>query len=184
MTNILYGCCYKADLELPNITYVDVIPGLKKSNNCSYLCQDIRTIDFQNYDIILCSPPCNYYSRANYRRDSSEYALRTKDLLPLCINKAYKSGKPFIVENVRNPKMFSKLQIPNDLFIYIYGRHTYFTNIMIDLTGVPQRKDFVAGGRLINYHDVSKRQGGYNVNNVFLRFLSVVLNKDLGGIYE
>lgn len=30
---ILYGCCYKADLQIPGVDYVDIIPGLKKSNN-------------------------------------------------------------------------------------------------------------------------------------------------------
>lgn len=176
---ILYGCCYKADLDLPNITYVDVLPNLKKSNNCVYIQQDIRDLDFNQFDIILCSPPCNYYSRANYRRNESEYALRTKDLLPLCINRAYLTHKPFIVENVRSPKLFSQLDIPADIFIYVYGRHTYFTNVMIDFSNIPQRQDFIAGGKLINYHDPSGREGGFNVNNVFKYFLSYVLKKDL-----
>lgn len=173
--SILYGCCFKADLHIPGITYVDIIPNLNKSCNCEYLQQDIREINFNDYDIILCSPPCNYYSRANYRRDSSDYALRTKDLLPLCINKAYRSGKPFMIENVRNKNLFKKLQIPNDIFIYEYGRHTYFTNVMIDLNGVPQDE----GTNNIQNISTNHRQGGFSVNSVFKWFLSVVLNKDL-----
>lgn len=76
---ILYGCCYKADLEMPNITYVDIIPGLIKSNNCNYVCNDIRNIDFTQFDILLLTPPCNYYSRCNYRRNTSKYAHKQKN---------------------------------------------------------------------------------------------------------
>lgn len=184
MEKILYGCCYKADLKLPGVTYVDVIEGLKKSHNCSYICKDIREINFNDFDIIICTPPCNYYSRCNYRRETSAYALSTKDLLPYCINMAYKSNKPFIIENVRSPHLFSKLQIPQDIFIYTYGRHTYFTNVMFSLENIPQRQDFLNGGILIRYYDnKSMREGGFNVNNVFIRFLEVVLNKEISDVW-
>lgn len=177
MSKILYGCCYKADLEIEGITYIDIIPNLKKSHGCDYLCKDIRQVDFNEFDIILCSPPCNYYSRGNYRRDSSAYSLSTRDLLPLCINRAYKTNKPFIIENVRNMNMFKKLDIPNNIFIYEFGRHTYFSNVMFSLENLPQINDN------INYIASTKRQGGFNVNVVFKRFLSVCLNKDfLGGV--
>lgn len=168
MKSILYGCCYKADLNKKNITYVDIIPGLKKTNKCKYICEDIRNINFNNYDLIICSPPCNYYSRANWRRDKSLYALTTKDLLPYCINAAYKTNKPFIIENVRNKNMMFNLDIPKDIFIYEFGRHTYFTNIMIDLTGLPQIFDN------IRFTNTKKRQGGFNVNTVFNYWLEYV----------
>lgn len=176
MTRILYGCCYTADLQIKDVEYIDILPDLKKSNNCLYIQKDIREVDFNNYDVIICSPPCNYYSRANYRRDSSHYALSTRDLLPLCINKANRTNKPFIIENVRNSRAFSKLQIPQDIYIYEYGRHTYFTNIMLDLSGLPQKEARDVSN--IQWIPQKHRQGGYSVNVVFLWFLSVVLNKD------
>lgn len=118
MSKILYGCCYYADLQRDNIVYVDIIPNLKKSNNCMYVCSDIKSVDFKQFDYIICTPPCNYYSRANYRRNTSEYALKTRELLPYCIKAAYASNKPFIVENVRNKKFMFSLDVPKDIFIY------------------------------------------------------------------
>lgn len=169
---ILYGCCYKADLNIDDVDYVDVIPGLLKSHNCNYICTSIENIKFTDYDVIICSPPCNYYCRHNWHRETSNYSLSTRHLLPFCINEAYKSGKPFIIENVRNMPMFKKLDIPKDIYIYTYGRHTYFTNVLLDLSGINQISEDIQN------ISSNKRQGGSNVNDVFLWFLSVVTNKD------
>lgn len=32
---------------------------------------DMMEVDLSSFDILLASPPCNYWSRANYRRDIS-----------------------------------------------------------------------------------------------------------------
>lgn len=167
MKKILYGCCYIADLDQDNITYVDIIPGLIKSHNCIYICDTIENINFNDYDIIICSPPCNYYSRANYRRNTSNYSQKTKHLLPYCINAAFESNKPFIIENVRNDKLFNELDLPKGIFIYKHGRHTYFTNRMINVENIEQKPD--------NIKNISskKRQGGENVNNVFKYFIEL-----------
>ena len=119
---------------------------------------DMLQVDLSNYDVLIATPPCNYYSRCNYRRDKSDYALSTKSLLPCIIKKFNDSGKLFIVENVRNYSMYKKCGIidycnKNGVLIYEYGRHTYFTNVMINLNGVKQRQDFLIGGYRINYHD-------------------------------
>ena len=58
-------------------------------------------------------------------------------------------------------------------FYYEYGRHSYFTNIMINFKGIPQQYDFAYGGVFINKD--SDRQGGKNVNIVFKHFLDYVL---------
>ena len=70
---------------------------------------DMMDIDLTPYDFIIATPPCNWYSKANYRRNVSEYALKTKHLLPDIIAKLYQLGKPFIVENVQNKSL-----IPHD----------------------------------------------------------------------
>lgn len=168
---ILYGCCFTADLNCELIDYVDIIPNLKKSKG-RYICSSIENINFNDYDIILCSPPCNFYSRAAGNRHS-DYALKTRHLLPFCINEAYKTGKPFIVENVRNRKYMFNLDIPNDVIIIEYGRHTYFTNILFNIQSAVQRQDFKMHGHVIKYDDMPdlSHQGGFNVNNVFVEFL-------------
>lgn len=177
--NILYGCCFKADLHLPGITYVDIIPNLKKSNNCAYICSDIYDVNFNKFDVLILTPPCNYYSKCNYRRDVSQYALATKNLLKFCIIAAVFSGKPFLIENVRNSVIFKQEHIYEicdvlGVLVYTYGRHTYFTNRLIDFTNVPQRQDFTNGGYVIKYDDMHNKedhQGGFNVNNCIHHFL-------------
>ena len=182
--SVLYGCCYTADLDSDYITYVDILPNLKKRKG-TYLCTDIRCVDFTKYDVILCSPPCNFYSRAAGNRHST-YALSTRELLPFCINEAYKSGKPFLIENVRNRKYMFHLDIPSDVIIIEYGRHTYFTNVLFNLQLAPQRQDFKNHGYVIRYDDLStlEHQGGYNVNNVFKEFLSFLLPNYFETVYN
>ena len=119
----IYLASYKALHEEHNIIYQDI-------NGERDLDGDMLDIDLSNYDYIIATPPCNYWSRANYRRERSDYALKTKHLLPCILNKLIQLNKPFIVENVRNDNLFSKyglLKLP--LYIYKIGRHTYWTNI-------------------------------------------------------
>ena len=44
-------------------------------------------IDLSPYDVIIATPPCNYYSRANYRRETSEYSQMTKTFTSKYIKK-------------------------------------------------------------------------------------------------
>jgi hypothetical protein len=159
---ILYGCCYKGHIKAPGceIEYVDILPNLKKDNG-NYIQADIKTIDFKQYDAIICTPPCNYYSRANYRRETSEYAQKTKELLPYCINKAINTGKPFIIENVINRKLMRNIIIGFPGFVYFIGRHTYFTNEFINMEC--EQWETVKNIQLLPQ---SKRQGGHNVESV------------------
>lgn len=140
---------------------------------------DMLQIDLSPYDFIIATPPCNYWSRCNYRRDSSQYALATKHLLPEIIKKLCSQEKPFIVENVRNSKLFSDYGLYNfGCFIYEIGRHTYWTNIFLDSADIEQRQDFKCGGYVIKYEDMNncKHQGGYNVYNVIESWLRQITN--------
>ena len=70
---------------------------------------DMMEVDLTPYDFIIATPPCNWWSRANYRRNRSPYALQTKHLLPDIIKKLCEQDKPFIVENVKTNYDLEKL---------------------------------------------------------------------------
>jgi site-specific DNA-cytosine methylase len=136
---------------------------------------DMLQVSLDNYDILIATPPCNYWSRGNYRRETSKYALETKHLLPEIIKKFKTTRKPFIVENVINKKLMSKIINDNkDIYYYEHGRHSYFTNIDMSsyIKDIPQIKD--------NIQNITQkqRQGGYNVNIVLTYFIYNLINKE------
>lgn len=165
----IYLAAYKANHEKANIDYQDI-------NGKRDIDGDMMTVNLDKYDYIIATPPCNYWSRNNYRREISKYALETKMLLPNIIDKLIKIGKPFIVENVRNSTLFEKYKLyDKSCFIYIIGRHTYWTNILMT-TDIEQRQDFKIGGYVIKYEDMKNKdhQGGYNVKKVIDTFLETI----------
>lgn len=54
------------------------------------------------------------------------------------------------------------------IFIYEYCRHTYFSNMLLNLNGIPQVKDN------IQYKSGLVREGGFNVNIVFEYFIKYI----------
>lgn len=181
----IYLGAYKDYFSEYNLDYNDI---KKTSSHINIIC-DMLTVDLSNYDYIIASPPCNYYSKCNYRRETSEYAQKTKHLLPNILEKLGKCyyDKPFIVENVRNTKIMKKMNVFKicdlyNIYIYEYGRHTYFTNIFIDFYNIPQQYDFInynnkkyshlnlKGTRRL--HD--NTQGGFNVHNVLKYWIEVI----------
>lgn len=145
-----------------DIDYNDIDPKYRCGLTCD--CQDI---DLARYDFIIATPPCNYYSKANYRRDSSKVALLTKHLLPYCLEYCTFLQKPFIIENVNNvnllPKKFDKY-----CYRFTFGGHTFWTNVYFDYSDLIPVKQFKA--------DVtrSKRDGNYNVHCIINRFLETL----------
>ena len=152
-----------------DIIYNDIDPKYK----CDITC-DMLNVDLKDFDYLIATPPCNYYSRMNYRRDESKYALNTKHLLPCTLKKFALSGKPFLIENVRNDNIFKQEGIYDicnryNINIYFLGRHTYFTNIFINLY-CKQEYDFYNHG--IRRHP--NIQGGNNVHNVIEIWLKYI----------
>lgn len=157
----IYLASFKAYHEGHNIVYQDI-------NGKRDLPGDMLDIDLTDYDYIIATPPCNYWSRANYRRDISEYSQMTKHLLPTILKRLCKQDKPFIVENVRNEKMFLQAGLFSlNCFVYIIGRHTYWTNVFMafDDTQVLENISNISS---------SKREGGENVHNVIEQFICFV----------
>lgn len=115
----IYLAAFKAKHENHDIVYQDI-------NGKRDLDGDMLKIDLTPYDYIIATPPCNYYSRANYRRETSKYSQETKHLLPEILKKLVNQDKPFIVENVRNKRLFTELGLFNlKCYVYLIGRHTY-----------------------------------------------------------
>lgn len=170
MKKVIYLASGRAKLKYPNVVYNDY----KEKRD---LVCDMLTVNLDDYDILIATPPCNYYSRANSMRETSEYAQSTKHLLPCILDKFIRTGKPFIVENVRNEPLFKKCGLYDyNCFIYKHGRHTYWTNIPFNPSGIKQEFDFhqIPGYGCVRLK--SYVQGGKNVNNVLDYFIEVVNN--------
>lgn len=161
----IYLASYTAYHENHNIIYQDIIGNRDIGG-------DMMDIDLTPYDFIIATPPCNYWSRANYRRETSEYALKTKHLLIDILHKLCSQSKPFIVENVKNSKLFKKYGLYDlPCYIYIVGRHTYWSNVKIDLSSIVQKaKTMIIDGKKkwLSSQNLtrSKRQGGEEVHEV------------------
>ena len=143
---------------------------------------DMMDYDLRNYDFIIATPPCNWWSRANYRRNTSEYALSTKHLLPDILHKLCEINKPWIVENVRNKKQFQEHGLLNlPCFVYFVGRHTYWSSIRLKLSDIDVLQhaitDYKNGKkRYLSSQNLprEKRQGGTEVHQVIERFLKTI----------
>lgn len=142
---------------------------------------DMLDINLDNYDYIIATPPCNWWSRANYRRNESDYALKTKHLLIDILHKLSSMNKPWIVENVRNNKFFLEyglFSIPNT-YVYLIGRHTYWSNIKFFHDDIVQKpKVEIRNNKRIWLSSQNlprnQRQGGNEVHEVIERFLETI----------
>lgn len=176
MKGIYLGACRALHPEF-DLVYQD-IDGTRDLDG------DMLSVDLTPYDFIIATPPCNFYSRANYRRYVSKYALETRHLLPCILIKLALLDKPFLVENVRNESFMKEQHIFDicDLFgiqVYFLGRHTYFSNKFLVLDGVPQVKDNVVSAKHCIKEpsaNVVYREGGINVHNVVDYFMEVIVN--------
>lgn len=136
-------------------------------------------IDCSNYDYIIATPPCNWWSKLNMYWYRSVYAWQTINLLPLTIIKLAKLGKPFIIENVINRRRFEFLGVYKlceyyDLKVIEIGRHTYFTNCDFQLC-VEQHQDFKSiNGVPTRVNQDGYNQGGSNVHIVIEKWLSIL----------
>lgn len=123
MIKCIYLCAREHrldDIEGVDFWYNDIedLPGI------DFVC-DALAVDLDAYDLLIATPPCNYYSRGNYRRDKSNVALRTRHLLPDILEKFAATGKPFLVENVQNSRLLKPFA---DKYPCVYwGSHSFST---------------------------------------------------------
>lgn len=124
---------------------------------------DMMAIDINKYDYVIATPPCNYYSRANYRRETSKIAQETKHLLPAILEKLKDYKKPFIVENVCNSTL-----LPKTNFIeFEFGNHHFYTNTLLLFTALPQAQNTAK-------RSYGHRDGNYNVDLIIKIFLETI----------
>jgi hypothetical protein len=174
MKGIYLAAC-RARHNAYNLDYNDI----DKRYNCNII-GDMLDVDLTPYDYIIATPPCNWWSKANPYYWYSEYALKTRHLLPLILIKLSKLNKPFIVENVKNIKRYKENHIFRicekfNIKYQIIGRHIYFTNTEIDLS-CKQIQDFRYGGIRVNNDGYN--QGGTNVYNVIEIWLKYINRKE------
>lgn len=130
---------------------------------------DMLSIDLTNYDYIIATPPCNYYSRANYRRETSKIAQQTKHLLPEIIKKCEQIKKPFIIENVCNKTLLPK----SKSYEFNFGNHHFYTNVFmleIDKT-FAEKQDKQNKG-------YGHRDNNKNVDIIIKTFLEIIHNEN------
>lgn len=171
----LYLAANKARHLNHHIIYQDIDPQFKcdmDGDMLKYMDADIT----QYYTYIIATPPCNWWSKANPYYWRSEYALKTRHLLPLTLIKLAQQKKPFIVECVKNIKRYKENHIFKICEMYsinyqIVGRHIYFSNTNIDVS-CPQIQDFKYGGRRVNNDKYN--QGGTNVHNCIEIFINEI----------
>lgn len=158
----IYLGAFRAEHNCNGLIYQDI-------NGKRDIDGDMMDIDLDQYDYVIATPPCNYWSSANRRRETSEYSQKTKHLLPDILRKLCSQDKPFIVENVRNSRLFAKYGLYDlPCFIYIIGRHTYWSNIFMT-TDIKQRRS-----DNIKYITGNNRQGCTNVHNVIDTWLYTI----------
>lgn len=176
MKGIYLGAC-RARHPSYDLVYQDINPKFHPDIEGDMLC-----VNLEPYDFVIATPPCNYWSKANPYYWYSLYALKTMHLLPSLLIKLKMTGKPFLVENVKNIKRMRDLHIFDIcakfcINVQFVGRHTYFTNLeFVDLS-CRQRQDFKIHGKCINKEVYGgSNQGGSNVGDVVEIWLSYLTN--------
>ena len=126
---------------------------------------DMLKINIEEYDYVIATPPCNYYSRANYRRETSKIAQKTKHLLPGILKKLENYNKPFIVENVLNSRLLPK----TNYYEFEFGQHHYYTNVFMLIYD----KSFAKKQNKQN-KSYGKRDNNENVDLIIKLFLETI----------
>lgn len=129
MIKVVYLCARDHRLGVPSnvkVWYNDICVYAKPLD---FEC-DCLDVDLTPFDILIATPPCNYWSKANYRRNRSAVALATKHLLPTLLQKFEATGKPFIIENVDNINLMEREFQATKHYWFRHCHHVYFTNRM------------------------------------------------------
>lgn len=119
------GAGYGYELAGFDVTGVDIEPQPKhrgkfiQADAIEYLRNN-----YQNFDVIHASPPCQAYSLASmqFRKDGKEYV----DMIEITRNELTKTGKPYIIENVPGSPLINPIELCGAMFGLRTYRHRLF----------------------------------------------------------
>ncbi len=98
--------------------------------------------NYQEYDFIHASPPCQKYSVTGNMYDNSHHP----DLLPQVRTLLKGIGKPYVIENVPGSPMENFIKLRGDMFGLRVLRMRYFeSNIMLIAPSMPKKKGYTSG---------------------------------------
>ena len=84
----IYLASFKALHPSYDIDYQDI-------NGKRDIGGDMLSVSLDKYDFIIATPPCNYFSRGNWRRNVSSYSINTAHLLPTILFRLTKQKNVF-----------------------------------------------------------------------------------------
>lgn len=106
-----------------HVTGVDIRPQPRYVGDC-FVQADAMGLDWEGYDLIWASPPCQRYSRLTSERTRHEHP----DLLPEVLKRLRAQSTPYITENVEGTQhlMRSPVFLCGTMFGLNIWRHRWF----------------------------------------------------------
>lgn len=106
-----------------HVTGVDIKPQPRYAGD-AFIQADAMTIDWEGYDLIWASPPCQRYCRITPERTRNDHP----DLLPEVLDRLRAQPTPYICENVQGTEhmMRSPLFLCGTMFGLPIWRHRWF----------------------------------------------------------
>lgn len=82
----------------------------------------LADIEFvSQFDVITCSPPCQYYSQLKYLNgDIDKWEEKHDDLVAPTRELLIKTGKPYVIENVKNSPLINPITLYGSQFPNLY----------------------------------------------------------------
>ena len=119
------------------VTGIDIKHG--KRYPLDYIRRDVMGLtieDLEPYDVIHASPPCQTFSITQHLRNAQGKGTDKLDLLEPVRNLLIKSGKPYVIENVKGAPLINAVQLCGSAFGLKVRRHRLFeSNLAIKGTG-------------------------------------------------
>jgi len=95
----------------------------------TYIRRDVMSLtvkDLAPYDLIHASPPCQTFSITKHLRNAQGKGTDKLDLLQPVRDLLIKSGKPYVIENVKGAPLHNAVQVCGSAFGLKVRRHRLF----------------------------------------------------------
>jgi DNA (cytosine-5)-methyltransferase 1 len=117
------------------VTGIDIKHG--KRYPYTYIRRDVMGLtveDLAPYDLIHASPPCQTFSITQHLRNAQGKGTDKLDLLEPVRDLLIRSGKPYVIENVKGAPLLNAVQVCGSAFGLKVRRHRLFES-NLELTG-------------------------------------------------